>query len=143
MRESWVTDVVAGYENDHAPAHEYLGENGEWSVLSRHDLLHEVRSAATGWRAAGARPGDRVAMEAADPRLFVPAFLGALWAGVVPVPVPPPPPQGRRAAWHDHVAAMAAAAQTRAIALRADTAAPAGSDRTIVLDTVVAAPPDT
>ncbi|MFI6217694.1 AMP-binding protein [Nocardia brasiliensis] len=142
MRESWVTDVVAGYENDHAPAHEYLGENGEWTVVSRHDLLREVRSAATGWRAAGARPGDRVAMEATDPRLFVPAFLGALWAGVVPVPVPPPPPQGRRAAWHDHVAAMAAAAQARAIALRAGTATPAGNKRTIVLDTVVAAPPD-
>ncbi|WP_433574497.1 AMP-binding protein [Nocardia brasiliensis] len=143
MRESWVTDVVAGYENDHAPAHEYLGENGEWTVVSRQELLHGVRAAATGWRAAGARPGDRVAMEATDPHLFVPAFLGALWAGVVPVPVPPPPPQGRRAAWHDHVAAMAAAAQTRAIALRAGTAAPAGSERTIVLDTVVAAAPDT
>ncbi|MGX1776933.1 AMP-binding protein [Nocardia brasiliensis] len=142
MRESWVTDVVAGYDNDHAPAHEYLGENGEWTVVSRHELLHEVRSAAAGWRAAGVRPGDRVALEATDPRLFVPAFLGALWAGVVPVPVPPPPPQGRRAAWHDHVAAMAAAAQTRAIALRAGTAAPAGSEPTIVLDTVVAAPPD-
>ncbi|GAJ84919.1 putative acyl-CoA synthase [Nocardia brasiliensis NBRC 14402] len=142
MRESWVTDVVAGYENDHAPAHEYLGENGEWTVVSRHDLLREVRSAATGWRAAGVRPGDRVAMEATDPRLFVPAFLGALWAGVMPVPVPPPPPQGRRAAWHDHVAAMAAAAQARAIALRAGNAAPAGNERTIVLDTVVAAPPD-
>ncbi|MFG1796444.1 AMP-binding protein [Nocardia sp. NPDC049149] len=135
-----MNDVVANYEGDHAPAHEYAGENGEWTTLSRHDLLRAVQSSAQGWREAGLQAGDRVAVEATDPHIFVPAFLGALWAGVVPVPVPPT--AGSRAAWSTCVAAMARAAQANAIALRAGTEPPTGSGRPIVLDTVVAASPE-
>ncbi|MFD6332564.1 hypothetical protein ACFWGI_23740 [Streptomyces niveus] len=29
------------------------------------------------------------------------AFLGAVWAGLVPLPLPPPPPLGRRDAWSE------------------------------------------
>ncbi|MFD9958822.1 AMP-binding protein [Amycolatopsis sp. NPDC058986] len=142
MREAWVTDVLASYENDHRPAHEYLRESGEWTAISRHDLLRGVRSAARGWRAAGLRPGDRVAVEAADPHVFVPAFLGALWAGVVPVPLPPPPAAGRHAAWSAHVSAMARTARPEVIALRGDVEPPAGCGRPVDLDSVVAAPPE-
>lgn len=137
-----MNDVLADYENDHGPAHEYLRENGEWDTVSKHDLLRGVRSAARGWREAGLRPGDRVAVEATDPHLFVRAFLGALWAGVVPVPLPPPPAAGRRAAWDAQVAAMARTARPSAIALREGTEPPAEGGRPVVLDTVVAAPPD-
>ncbi|RDI68111.1 AMP-binding protein [Nocardia pseudobrasiliensis] len=142
MHEGWLTDVVAGYENDYGPAHEYLREDGEWITVSRHELLRGVRSAATGWRAAGLRPGDRVAVEATDPHLFVPAFLGALWSGVIPVPIPPPPPAGRRAAWNTQVAAMIRTAQARSIALRDAADRPANSATPIVLDDVLAAPPE-
>ncbi|MBU3870717.1 AMP-binding protein [Streptomyces sp. 4503] len=142
MHEAWVTDVLAGYANDHRPAHEYLRENGEWTAVSRHDLLRGVWSAARGWREAGLRPGDRVAVEATDPQVFVPAFLGALWTGVVPVPLPPPPAAGRHAAWSAHVTAMARIAQPRVIALRGDTEPPEGSGRPVALDSVVAAPPE-
>ncbi|WP_405164341.1 AMP-binding protein [Nocardia sp. NBC_01499] len=139
-RAGWVTDVLASYENDHRPAHEYLRDNGEWTEVSRHDLVQHVRSAARGWRAAGLRPGDRVAVEATDPHIFVPAFLGALWSGVVPVPLPPP--SGRRGAWSAQVTAMSRIAQPRAIALRGSTEPPADCGRLLILDDVVATPPD-
>ncbi|MFE9577380.1 fatty acyl-AMP ligase [Nocardia sp. NPDC006044] len=142
LRAAWVTDVLAGYTNDHRPAHEYLQASGEWSTISRHDLLRRVRSAAHGWRTAGLCPGDRVAVEAADPEIFIPAFLGALWSGVVPIPLPPPPPGARRAEWDAYVAAMAYVAQPRAIALRDTTETPSAGLPSIVLDDVVTATPD-
>lgn len=142
LRAAWVTDVLAGYANDHGPAHEYLQANGEWSTVSRHDLLRRVRSAAHGWRAAGLSPGDRVALEATDPEIFIPAFLGALWTGVVPVPLPPPPPAARRVEWDAYVAALEYAAQPRAIALRDSTEPPSAGRHSIVLDDVVTATPD-
>ncbi|MEU7143509.1 AMP-binding protein [Nocardia sp. NPDC046473] len=141
-RNAWVADVLASYENDHLPAHEYLRDNGEWMAISRHELLRHVQSAAAGWRAVGLTTGDRVAVEAADPHVFVPAFLGALWAGVVPIPLPPPPAEARRAAWNDHVAAMTQIARPRAIALRGGVEPPSGSGQLVDLDDVVAAPPD-
>ncbi|MFC9434252.1 AMP-binding protein [Nocardia sp. NPDC057030] len=142
LRTAWVTDVLAGYADDHGPAHEYLHANGEWSTVSRHELLRRVRSAAHGWHAAGLAPGDRVAVEATDPEIFIPAFLGALWSGVVPVPLPPRPPAARRAEWDAYVAAAAHAAQPRAIALRDGTEPPTAGAHSIVLDDVIAATPD-
>ncbi|PXX71367.1 fatty-acyl-CoA synthase [Nocardia tenerifensis] len=138
-RDAWITDVLATYANDHHPAHEYLREDGDWATVSRHELLDQVRSAARGWRAAGLGPGDRVALEATDPHVFVPAFLGALWAGAVPIPLPP---VTRRAAWDAQVAAMGRIAQPEAIALRAGTEPPKDCGRPIVLDEVIAARPD-
>ncbi|MFG3258920.1 AMP-binding protein [Streptomyces sp. NPDC048172] len=150
MRGAWVTDIVESYEHDDRPAHEYLRENGDWVRVSRHELLCGVRSAARGWSEAGMRPGDRVVLEAAEPHLFVPAFLGALWAGVVPVPVAPPPPPGRRPAWNAYVEVLADIARPRAVALRGgggDAGTPAGDGWTdkwdpVDLDAVVTAPPD-
>ncbi|MFI9402149.1 fatty acyl-AMP ligase [Nocardia sp. NPDC052316] len=139
-RTDWVTDVLAGYENDHGPAHEYLRDNGSWDTVSRHELVRRVRSAARGWREAGLGPGDRVAIEATEPDVFVPAFLGALWSGVVPVPLPPT--TERRAAWSAHVSALAQTAQPEVIALRAGTEPPTDSGRPVVLDHVVATAPD-
>ncbi|MFI6172237.1 AMP-binding protein [Nocardia sp. NPDC051052] len=137
-----MTEVLASYEHDHAPAHEYLRDDGEWVAVSRHDLLRQVRSAARGWRTAGMRPGDRVGLEATDSHVFIPAFLGALWTGVVPVPLPPAPAEGRRGPWNDHVAAMAGIARPRVIALHRDTEPPSGSGRLVILDDILAEPAD-
>jgi benzoate-CoA ligase len=50
-------------------------------------LDDQIRQCAAGLMAAGLKPGDRVLMVMQDSVDFPVAFLGALWAGVVPVPV--------------------------------------------------------
>ncbi|MFC8824212.1 AMP-binding protein [Streptomyces sp. NPDC057137] len=99
MRDRWITSTLQMYEGDPRPAHAYVGADGETVTLSRAQLLTSVRESAGRLLATGLRTGDRVALVAADPGPFVRAFLGAVWAGLVPVPVPPPPPLGRRDVW--------------------------------------------
>ena len=55
--------------------------------LTYRELDDRVRRCATGLLAAGLKPGDRVLMVMHDSVDFPVAFLGALWAGVLPVPV--------------------------------------------------------
>ncbi|MFJ1753515.1 AMP-binding protein [Kitasatospora sp. NPDC088134] len=79
--------------------------------MTRHQLLTEARASAAALRALGLRPGERVALAAGDPRPFVRTFLGALWAGLVPVPVPGPPILGRRGGWAEQLATVREAAR--------------------------------
>lgn len=103
------------YEGDPRPAHTHVGADGETVTLSRAQLLAAVRDSAGRLVATGLRPGDRVALVAADPGPFVRAFLGAVWAGLVPVPVPPPPPLARQDAWSDALAEALRAADPAAL----------------------------
>ncbi|MEV8425620.1 AMP-binding protein [Streptomyces niveus] len=115
MRDRWITSTLQMYEGDPRPAHTYVGADGETVTLSRAQLLAAVRDSAGRLVAAGLRPGDRVALVAADPGPFVRAFLGAVWAGLVPVPLPPPPPLGRRDAWSETLAEALKVADPRAL----------------------------
>lgn len=108
MSDAWVCSVLLTYEGDPAPAHRYVDGDGHTRELSRAQLLDEVRASARRLTACGGGPGSRVALLAGDPGRFVPAFLGALWAGLVPVPLPPPPVLGRRDAWSGQLAASLA-----------------------------------
>ena len=99
MSDRWVTSVLQSYEGDNRFSHGYVDADGRLTRLSRTELLTTVRRCASGFTAAGLRPGDRLALVAGEARSFVPAFLGAIWAGLVPVPVPPPPALGRREQW--------------------------------------------
>ncbi|WP_405439714.1 AMP-binding protein [Streptomyces niveus] len=115
MRDRWITSTLQMYEGDPRPAHTHVGADGETVTLSRAQLLAAVRDSAGRLVATGLRPGDRVALVAADPGPFVRAFLGAVWAGLVPVPVPPPPPLGRQDAWSDALAEALKAADPAAL----------------------------
>jgi benzoate-CoA ligase len=55
--------------------------------LTYRELDDRVRRCATGLLAAGLKRGDRMLMVMHDSVDFPVAFLGALWAGVLPVPV--------------------------------------------------------
>ncbi|MFJ1750819.1 AMP-binding protein [Streptomyces sp. NPDC088116] len=101
MHDRWITSTLQMYEGDSRFAHAYVGVDGKMVSLSRAELLAAVRASAGGLVAAGLDPGDRVALVAGEPGPFVHAFLGAVWAGLVPVPVPPPPQLGRRDAWRE------------------------------------------
>lgn len=119
MRSRWVTEILASYEGDHHPAHTYLGTAGEPVTRSRAELLADLRRPAGGL-ATMLRPRDRVALVAAEPGPFVAAFLGALWAGLVPVPVPPPPAIGRHDRWRDSLAGVLAATAPRLLCAPAE-----------------------
>lgn len=119
MRNRWVTEVLASYEGDHHPAHTYVGADGRPVTRSRTELLAEVRRSAGGL-AAALHPGDRVALVAGEPGPFVAAFLGALWAGLVPVPVPPPPAIGRRDRWWESLVGVLEATEPRLLCAPAE-----------------------
>ena len=53
------------------------------------ELLERVRGAASGLRALGVRPEERVMLVLLDGPEFAAAFLGALRIGAVPLPVNP------------------------------------------------------
>jgi fatty-acyl-CoA synthase len=63
---------------------------GEDLVLSFDELRTEALKRAGHLRALGLCKGDRVALVLPDGEDFIPAFFGALWAGVIPVPLYPP-----------------------------------------------------
>jgi len=70
--------------------HVFLRPDGTERRVRFDELFEEAQGYGAGFLAEGARPGDRVALIVPDPDAFVPAFLGALVAGLVPVPLYPP-----------------------------------------------------
>ncbi|MEV6576357.1 AMP-binding protein [Streptomyces sp. NPDC051577] len=100
-REHWVLSRLDSGEGDNALAHRYAA-NGEFVELSRAALLTAVRDHAEGLVRRRVQPGDRVAVITARPRPFVAAFLGAMWAGAIPVPLAPPM-WGGEAGWSETV----------------------------------------
>ncbi|MET9821373.1 AMP-binding protein [Streptomyces sp. NPDC006349] len=123
MSDAWICSVLQTYEGDHAPAHRYVDGDGHTRELSRARLLDEVRDRARRLTACGAGPGSRVALSAENPGRFVPAFLGAVWAGMIPVPLPPPPVLGRRDAWTEGLAASLPVARPDLVVAEATTLA--------------------
>ncbi|MFG2292862.1 AMP-binding protein [Streptomyces sp. NPDC048603] len=115
----WVTDVLEKYAEDDGPAHEHLGPDGTWTQVSRRELQRRSRAAAAALTGLGLRPGDRVALVAGAPEPFVRTFLGALWAGLVPVPVSPPPLLGRHGPWTELLEAVLTAAEPKVLCLSA------------------------
>ena len=70
-----------------AHRHDKLAYIDDQQRLSYGELDNRVRRCAAGLLAAGLKRGDRALMVLQDSVDFPVAFLGALWAGVVPVPV--------------------------------------------------------
>jgi 1-acyl-sn-glycerol-3-phosphate acyltransferase len=64
--------------------------SGPPEPIAYDELYREALAAAGGLIDAGLRPGDRVAIMLPSGRDFFVAFMGALFAGAVPVPVYPP-----------------------------------------------------
>jgi fatty-acyl-CoA synthase len=60
------------------------------SFTSFESLTRKVAQRAGSLTAAGLRRGDHVALVIPERRDFALTFLGALWAGIIPVPLPPP-----------------------------------------------------
>ena len=84
----------------------FLTAGGREEFLSWDGLRSEVMNGAAHLRALGLRPGDCLAIVMPDGRDFVPTFLGAAWAGVIPVPLYPPPSLGKVDAYLDALVAI-------------------------------------
>ncbi len=68
----------------------FVAPDGTEVLFSWDRLRKEAIARAHHLKAMGLKKGDRMAMVVPDALDFVPTFLGALWAGVVPVPLYPP-----------------------------------------------------
>ncbi|MBX7114379.1 MAG: fatty acyl-AMP ligase [Myxococcaceae bacterium] len=68
----------------------FLNREGGEDFMSFATLREEAMNRAAHFRALGLKHGDRVALVLPDGQDFVPTFLGAVWAGLVPVPLYPP-----------------------------------------------------
>jgi fatty-acyl-CoA synthase len=76
-----------------------------WSALRSQAMVR-----AAHFRKAGLTPGQRVAIVLPEGQDFIPAFLGAVWAGLVPVPLYPPLSLGKLDSYIDTLAAILARA---------------------------------
>jgi len=88
---------------------------GEDLFVSFHDLRLAAQRRAAHYAAAGLRRGDRVALVIPEGEHFVPAFLGALWGGLIPVPLYPPVSLGKLDAFMDSLVGILNVATPRVL----------------------------
>jgi fatty-acyl-CoA synthase len=115
-----VVDAIEAGQGVHDRGFTFVGarpqaEGGGDLYLSFHALREEVQKRAHHLRALGLRKGDRVALVVPDGHEFVPTFLGALWAGLVPVPLYPPLSLGKLDAFMESLTTILAAAAPRVL----------------------------
>ena len=112
-----VVEALAGHKGIHDRGFTFLGAKGpgEELFLSFDALRLDVIRRAAHLRALGLRKGDRVAMIVPDGQDFIPTFLAALWAGIVPVPLYPPLSLGKLDAFMEALTNILNAAQPRAL----------------------------
>jgi len=84
----------------------FVRGNGQEDFLSWDRLRSEAINCAAQLRAIGLKKGDRLAVVMPDARDFVPTFLGAAWAGVIPVPFHAPPSLGSLDSYADSLIAI-------------------------------------
>jgi fatty-acyl-CoA synthase len=84
-----LVDAVRALSHDHERGFAFFRPDGTERLVSFHDIAREAEQRAANLAALGLRRGDRLAMVVPDGDEFVLSFLGALFAGVVPVPIYP------------------------------------------------------
>ena len=88
---------------------------GEDLFLSFHELRLAAQRRAAHFASLGLRKGDRVALVVPEGEHFIPAFLGAMWAGLIPVPLYPPVSLGKLDAFMEALVAILNVARPRAL----------------------------
>ena len=113
-----IVDAIAACEGVRDRGFTFLNAKGpgEDLVLSFHELGVEIRRRAAHLRAVGLRKGDRVALVVPDGPDFIPLFLGALWAGIVPVPLYPPLSLGKLDVFMESLVGILRIAEPRVLA---------------------------
>ena len=97
----------------------FLKAEGAEEFFSFDKLRAEAMNRAAHFRSMGLTKGDRVAMVMPDGQDFVPTFLGAVWAGLIPVPLYPPLSLGKLDSYIEALVAIMNKAGPRALATNA------------------------
>ena len=84
----------------------FLDRDQKEQFYSFEKLREEAMRRAAHFRNYGLKKGDRLAMVVPDGEDFVPTFLAAVWAGIVPVPLYPPLSMGKLDAYIDTLVAI-------------------------------------
>jgi fatty-acyl-CoA synthase len=115
-----MTSVVAALDS-RAGLHErgftFVGAKGpgEDLFVSFHELRLAVQRRAAWYSGLGLVKGDRVAIVIPEGEHFIPAFLGALWNGLVPVPLYPPLSLGKLDAFMEALVTILNVAKPRVL----------------------------
>jgi fatty-acyl-CoA synthase len=98
-----VVPALNAREGEHVRGFTFLGGKGpgEDLFVSFHELRLSAQRRAAHYANAGLARGDRVALIVPEGEHFIPAFLGALWSGLIPVPLYPPLSLGKLDAFMD------------------------------------------
>ena len=112
-----VVPALNACEGEHSRGFTFLGAKGpgEDLFVSFHDLRLSAQRRAAHYAAAGLRRGDRVALVVPEGEHFIPAFLGALWGGLIPVPLYPPVSLGKLDAFMDALVGILNIARPRVL----------------------------
>ncbi len=112
-----VVPALNACEGDRKGGFTFVGAKGpgEDLFVSFHDLRLWAQRRAAHYAKAGLRRGDRVALVIPEGEHFVPAFLGALWGGLIPVPLYPPLSMGKLDAFMDSLVSILNVAKPRVL----------------------------
>ncbi len=89
----------------------FLDRDQQETFMSWDTLRQEAMRRAAHFRKYGLNKGDRLAMVVPDGEDFVPTFLAAVWAGLVPVPMYPPLSLGKLDSYLDTFVAICSRAE--------------------------------
>jgi fatty-acyl-CoA synthase len=112
-----VVPALNACEGDRTLGFTFVGAKGpgEDLFVSFHDLRLAAQRGAAHYAAAGLRRGDRIALIVPEGQHFIPAFLGALWGGMIPVPLYPPVSLGKLDAFMDALVSILNVARPRVL----------------------------
>ncbi|HUJ26512.1 MAG TPA: AMP-binding protein, partial [Myxococcales bacterium] len=112
-----VVKALDGAEGQRSRGFTFVGAGGRDQDLfiSHHDLRGLAQKRAAHFSGLGLRRGDRVAIVVPEGEHFIPAFLGAMWLGLIPVPLYPPLSLGKLDTFMDALVSILNVAKPRAL----------------------------
>src|SRR3954469_7222324 len=112
-----VVPALNAHQGVHDRGFTFVGSKGpgEDLFVSLHDLRLAAQRRAAHYLASGLQPGNRVALIVPEGEHFIPAFLGAMWAGLIPVPLYPPVSLGKLDAFMDALVSTLNVAKPRVL----------------------------
>jgi fatty-acyl-CoA synthase len=112
-----IIESLDACEGVHERGFTFVGAKGagEDLVLSFHDVRLAAQRRAAHFMSQGIVRGDRIALVIPEGEHFIPAFLGGMWMGAVPVPLYPPLSLGKLDAFMDALVTILNVARPKAL----------------------------